>query len=158
MLSVIPKISAGGDQAWKTFIYTLGGIYIGVEVNYQNFQEHSCSPVKKRFVSSAGCEKHSITKRDIAVRFALFDQKVSPQPINKIFSQRLSDLYTTSTGYVQFFYLTAAKKNLPGFLKLIAHFLNLIILFVQIRLRYLIFLICQYGFFFFSIVLLSVKV
>ncbi|MCI5227516.1 MAG: hypothetical protein D3918_12865 [Candidatus Electrothrix sp. AX2] len=95
MLSPDPEIAA--NSTWNTFIYTLGGIYIGVEVNYQNFQEHSCSPVKKRFISSAGCEKHSVIKQDISIRFALFDQKVSPQPINKIFSQRLSDLYTTST-------------------------------------------------------------
>jgi hypothetical protein len=112
-----PERAAKGS-IWNTFIYTLGGIYIGIEVNYQNFQEHSCSPVKKRFVSSTGCEKHSVTKRDISIRFALFDQEVSPQPINKIFSQKLSDLYTTSTGYVQFFYLTAAKKELAWVLEI----------------------------------------
>ena len=111
-------MSAAGDKAWNTFIYTLVGIYIGTEVDCQHFQEHSCSPEKKRFIYSAGCEKHSVTKRDIYVRLALFDQEISPQPINKIFSQKLSDFYTTSAGYIQFFYLTAAKKELAWVLEI----------------------------------------
>ncbi|MCI5149469.1 MAG: hypothetical protein D3916_08795 [Candidatus Electrothrix sp. MAN1_4] len=106
------------NYTWNIFIYTLGGIYIGVKVDCQCFQEHSCSLEKKRFIYSADCEKHSVTNRDISVRFALLDQKVSPQPINKIFSQKLSDFYTTRTGYVQFFYLTAAKKELAWTLKI----------------------------------------
>lgn len=117
ILSPDPEIAAI-HCTWNVFIYTLGGIYIGVEADCQNFQEHSCSPEKKRFIYSAGCEKDSVTNRDIYVRLALFDQEVSPQPINKIFSQKLSDLYTTSTGYVQFFYLTAAKKELAWVLEI----------------------------------------
>ncbi|MGB5684189.1 MAG: hypothetical protein WBM35_00135 [Candidatus Electrothrix sp.] len=96
----------------STFLYALGGISIGVETEFQHSLKGFGATEERNFICSADYEKYSVADGDIHVRFAPFRQESSHKPINRIFSQELSEFYAAATSYLQFFYLTSAKKDL----------------------------------------------
>ena len=94
------------------FLYALGGIFISVEAEFRHSLKGFGATEESNFICSADYEKYSVADRDIHVRFAPFRQEASRKSINRLFSQELSEFYATATGYLQFFYLTSAKKDL----------------------------------------------
>ncbi len=110
--SIPDRSTAGGQQHRDTFLYSLGGMSIGVEATFQNLLQHSDSAEERNFICPDDDGLHRIAGRDVSVQFASFNKELCHKPTNKIFSQELSDFYSTATGYLQSFYLTSAKKEL----------------------------------------------
>jgi len=93
----------------KYFLYGLGGISVSVATELQEILERTDAREEKFF---SGSEASSVAYGDVHVCLSPFRQGAAREPIKKILSQELSEYYTTTRGYLQFFYLTAAKKDL----------------------------------------------